>query len=450
MSDEREMYFIDKNKDKPKPTRREVLANLGQTGALLRPKVTREEFFNKNNIAAILEKIQDNTDVIINKNFVHEVLELMECVYKSRPNWEMGLPELNTSIIQNVVKNIQCGDKISSYSEPDPVQIQRGEVKPPNYLYDIKYIAKPELLKKTDTAVFTDILQKDKSTPVTLYRTAKQTHNYREFFVTIDSRDRDAFANPSASRYSIDLLVGANKTSGFVSDIDQRQVKDVVEVSLIGATMPNIFKNSLPTYQQPYLYIDIDEFPGEMYTSSALGRRIFGKMEFDLGNLPVPTISFVNMITNSCVRKWWYKDPRQEYQNNQTPLAKLDKITVNILDYDGNLFSFGEDSLDVISVTSVALKTRIETPTAHNLSTNDLVYFKNIFNPIPPVGDGQLNTALNRASGFLVDAVISATEFDINLNTSTTAMPFILDTAKLIKANLQHSLTFMIRAIGGS
>jgi hypothetical protein len=247
----------------------------------------------------------------------------------------------------------------------------------------------------------------------------------------------------------MDLLVGAGKTSGFVSDIDQRQVKDVVEVSLVGATMPNVFKNSLPTYQTPYLYIDIDEFPGEMYTSSVLGKRIFGKMEFIIDSQSGSTnISYVNMNTTNCVRKWWYKDPRQEYQNNQTPLAKLDKITINLLDYDGNLYNFGEDSLNIISVTSVGTKTRVETPTPHNLATNDLIYLKNIFNPIPPIGDGQLNTTLNRASGFLVDSVISSTEFD--LNTATTAQPFVLDTAKLLKANLQHSLTFMIRAIGGS
>lgn len=460
MSNEREMYYINRSEDKPKPTRREVLANLGQTGALARPIIPRNEFFDNNNIAGILEKIQDNVDdLIIDKPFVHEVLELMKCIHKSKPNWQMNLAELNTATVQNVVKNLQCGDKISSYIEPEATQIQPTiDAKPPNYLYDVKFVPKQEfsVVKKgtlgiTDTAISTNILQQDSSAQTVLYRTAKQTHNYREFFVTIDSRDRNVFANPTASRYSMDLLVGTGKTSGFVSDIDQRQVKDVVEVSLVGAIMPNIFKNSLPTYQQPYLYIDIDEFPGEMYTSSALGKRIFGKMEFIIDSQSGSTnISYLNMNTSNCVRKWWYKDPRLEYQNNQTPLAKLDKLTINILDYDGSLFNFGEDSLNIISSTPVGTKTRLETPTPHNLATNDLVYLKNIFNPPPPIGDGQLNPDMTRAGGFLVDSVISATEFDINFNTSTIAQPFTLDTAKLLKANLQHSLTFMIRAIGGS
>lgn len=462
MDNEREMYYIDRKDEKPRPTRREVLANLGQTGALQRPIIPRNEFFDNNNIAGILEKIQDNVDdLIIDKPFVHEVLELMKCIHKSRPNWQMNLAELNTSTVQNVVKNLQCGDKISSYTEQDVTQIQPSiDAKPPNYLYDVKYVPKQSFptfseiqqkLPMTDTAIATSILQQDKLSPTTLYQTAKQTHNYREFFVTIDSRDRDVFANPRANRYSMDLLVGSGKTSGFISDIDQRQVKDVVEVNLVSAIMPNVFKTVLPSYQQSYLYMDIDEFPGEMYTSSVLGKRIFGKLEFDIDSLPLSSsISFVNMVTNSCVRKWWYKDPRQEYQNNQTPLSKLDKMTINLLDYDGQLYDFGEDSLDVISVTSVGTKTRIETPTPHNLATNDLIYLKNIVNPPPPIGDGQVNTSLNRVRGFLVDAVISATEFDINLNTSTTAIPFGLDTAKMLKANLQHSLTFMIRSIGGS
>lgn len=454
MSSEREMYIIERPDDKPKPTRREVLANLGQTGALLRPAIPRNEFFDNNNIAGILEKIQDNIgDLVIDKVFVQEVLELMKCIHKSRPNFEMNLAELNTATVRNVVKNVQCGDKISSYIEPEPPKIQSTSinVKPPNYLYDIKYIAKPEGKPiRTDTAVATSILQNDKNTPITLYKTAKQTHNYREFFINIDSRDRNVFANPNVNRYTIDLLVGAGRSSGYVSDIDQRQVKDVVEIRLVKAIMPNIFINSLPNYQQPYLYIDIDEIPGEMYTSSVLGRSIFGKIDFDLGSLPIPTISFVNMVTDQCVRKWWYKDPRQEYQNNQTPLAKLDKMTINLLDYDGNPFNFGEDSLDIISVTPVGVKTRLQTPTPHNLATNDLIYLKNIFNPDPPVGDGQLNTDINRAAGYLVDAVISATELDINLNISTIALPFQLDTAKLLKGNLQHSLTFRVHAIGGS
>ena len=454
MADEREMYYINRTVDKPRSTRREVLANLGQKGALQRPAVPRNEFFNNNNIARILEKVQDNVDdLIIDQPFIHEVLELMKCVHKSRPNWDMQLSELNTATIRNVVKNIQCGDRISSYLEPESAEIQASFVaKPPDYLYDVKYMPKapgaakhvdkdfaslagqgtlgeigqvaPGSLPTTDTAIATSILQQDKDAPTTLYKTAKQTHNYREFFINIDSRDRDVFANPDANRYTMDLLVAAGKTAGFVSDIDQRQVKDVVEVRLVEAVMPNIFTNSLPNFQQPYLYIDIDEFPGEMYTSSVLGRRIFGRMKFELSSLPVPTISFVNMETDSCVRKWWYKDPRQEYQNNQTPLAKLDRMTINILDYDGSLFDFGEDSLDIINVTSVGNKTRIETPTPHNLATNDLVYLKNIFNPAPPIGDGQSNTDLNQAAGYLVDSVVSATEFDIDLDSGKSKAAF--------------------------
>ena len=479
---EREMYYIDSVKDKPKSTRREVLANLGQYGALQRPAVPRNEFFGNNNIAKILENVQDNVeDLVIDKKFIHEVLELMKCIHRSRPNWDMGIKELNTSTSKNVVKNIQCGDRISKYSESESAEIQAAlQMKPPNYLYDVKYIAKPpggakygdkefaslagqgtmaELgkvapgaLSTTDTAASTNIYGKEKSTSfnqTTLYQTAKQTHNYREFFVHIDSRDRDVFANPNANRYTIDLLVAAGKTSGFVSDLDQRQVKDVVEVQLIEAIMPNLFTKSFPSFQQPYLYIDVDEFPGEFYTSSVAGRAIFGKLRFELSSLPLPNISFVNMDTSSCIRKWWYKDPRQEYQNNQTPLAKLDRMTINLLDYDGSLFNFGEDSLDIISVIDVGTKTRIETPTPHNLATNDLIYLKNIFNPDPPIGDGLLNTDLNISAGFLVDSVISSTEFDIDLST-TGLGPFTLDTAKLLKANLQHSLTFLIRSIGGS
>jgi len=463
MAEKRQMYHLDQGVDKPHPTRREILANLGQKNALERPIVPQNYMFAENNIADIVESIQYNIeDLVIDRNFTRELLELMKCVYKSRPNWDLDIKKLNEIIVRNAVQNLQCGDKLSAYQEKEeaPVLVHSR----PNYLYNIKYVPKSKQREhfktgkttaqlrsqdRTTTDIAASTILGEEKHPVTLYKTAKQTNNYREFYVHIDSRDRDVFAFPSASRYSIDLLAAAGKASGFVSDLEQRQVRDVVEVSLVEAILPNIFITSLPNYKQPYIFMDIDEFDGELYATSIAGKRLFGKLRFELTSLPVPAITFVNMKCESCIRKWWYKDPRDEYQNNQTPFPKLDKMTINLLDYNGELFNFGQDSFSITNVASVGTKTQITTATSHNLTTNDLIYLKNIFNPPAPLGDGLINNDLTRSQGFLVDAVISGTVFSIDFNSSSLG-PFTLDTATVLKAALQHSLTFLVRSIGGS
>jgi hypothetical protein len=460
---ERRMFSIEEQTHMSKPTRREILANLGQEGALDRPAIPRNEFFDNNNIARIVEKVQDNIpNMIVDKNFVHEVLELMKCIHKSRPNFQMELNELNSVTVENILHNIQCGDKINTYKEPAEIQSR----KPSSYLYDVKYIPKQKKSEFADVRTASSLSQKNnvlvkEINPITtvmprdiptstLYSTSKQTNNYREFFVHIDSRDRDVFAYPSANRYAIKLLSGL-ANSGFVSDLDQRHVKDVVEVRLIDAIIPNIFVSStaLPNYKQSYIFMSIDEFGGESYSTNRSGRRLFGKLRFALGSLPIPQISFVNMECEGCVRKWWYKDPRGEYQNNQTPYPKLDTMTINLLDYDGLPFNFGQDTLSIISITPVGPLTHIETASPHGLATNDLIYLRNVLNPVPPLGDGLVNGNLTTSSGFLVNSIVTSTEITIQFDSNSLG-PFRLQTAMLVKANLQHSLTFMIRSIGGS
>lgn len=459
---ERKMFHINEKVEKPQLTRREILVDIGKEGALDRPLVTRAEFFENNNIARIVENVQDTIEnVIIDKNFVQEVLELMRCIHKSRPNWNLNINELNSSVVDNIVQNIQYGDKLSNYTENRTNKVQHKSAN--SYLYDIEYRPRPvasENYANISTAKvppsemskmispITTLQPKDIATS-TLYQTAKQTNNYREFYLHIDSRDRDVFSYPTANKYTIKLLPGIAQ-SGFVSNLDQRQVKDVVEVRLIDAIIPNIFASSraLPTYKQSYLFMAIDEFDGESYSTSRSGKRMFGKLRFSLSSLPIPQISFVNMECEGCVRKWWYKDPRGEYQNNQTPYPKLDTLSINLLDYDGQPFNFGTDTLSIVSVT-YGITTTIETAQPHGLATNDLIYLRNIFNPVAPLGDGMINTNMTVSSGFSVDAIVSATEFTIAIDTSALG-PFQLDTAMVVKANLQHSLTFLIRSLGGS
>lgn len=152
----------------------------------------------------------------------------------------------------------------------------------------------------------------DKSKPVL----QKNTTEYEEtvHYLTIESKSRNLTNYPQPSNYKISF---------------EQTYRNVKSIELISATLPD--QGNIT--DEPYLLLNIDEITN---IDSSVD-EIFNT--FAVLQLP-PVITsgkFINIPMGlSCVGT-----PKIF----KTPLAKLDKISLSIRNYDNELFSFGDDTL---------------------------------------------------------------------------------------------------------
>lgn len=218
-----------------------------------------------------------------------------------------------------------------------------------------------------------------------------------EYIVSIDSRHRDVRIFPSSSNYTIRLQKKNNETFGYINNMPDI-IRGVTKIELVHATIPNIFTISPGSVTDTYLLLAIDEITGRFFNSAPLGQNIFGKMKFDL-DLPV-FVDYLNI------------DPIEAFREyHPEPLSTtLPSITVRILNFNGNQVNFGQDTFSLRYWQASGVTTVITTWLPNQLTTGDLVYFRNTNNPILD----------NMYDGIKV-LVISPTIFTVNIDSSTTA-----------------------------
>lgn len=131
-------------------------------------------------------------------------------------------------------------------------------------------------------------------------------------YVSVESKSRDLNAYPQPEEYRI--VFGSS-------------FRNVKSIELIGATLPD--QNSVT--QEPYLILKINEITN--YESSDINID----NAFSILQLKPPVVSgeFLNIDTYIC---------SGSPKIFKTPLARLDRMTISIRNYDNNLFSFGDDT----------------------------------------------------------------------------------------------------------
>jgi hypothetical protein len=147
-----------------------------------------------------------------------------------------------------------------------------------------------------------------------------------------------------------------------------------------------------------FLYLGLDEIQGVHGMSSPLSKNIFGRLQYDL-RLPVQT-NYLNVVPIGCSRTY-PTDPLS------TP---LNSITINLMNYNGELYNFGTDTFTIRYWQTFGVLTAITTWLPHGLASGDYVIFRFTAN----------NLLDNEYNGLIIN-VINPTLFTVNVNSTTVA-----------------------------
>jgi hypothetical protein len=216
---------------------------------------------------------------------------------------------------------------------------------------------KKQAQKKTDLGAEIQASRDNRQTITTVYN------------FTVDSRHRDPNSWPSASRYLIKFERNPNSSVnqvGFLNNIDGI-IRNVRRIEMTKAVVPNIFKPNIDVTDN-YLLLGLDEIIGQHFNSSPVGKNIFGRLQFDL-RLPINT-NFLYIEPVECYRTYT-PEPLS------TPLTGL---TINILNFNGNQYSFGSDAFQVRYWMAFGAITVITTWLPTGLTSNDKVVFRSTTN----------------------------------------------------------------------
>ena len=102
----------------------------------------------------------------------------------------------------------------------------------------------------------------------------------------------------------------------------------------------------------PFLLVHIDELEANMISSTAQSKSIFSKVYFDKETNEHQTVDSVyNYLRGFCFFNNKDNDCKYYHPN---PLSEVTKLSVELLDEQGQLYSSAMDNLQILSVTAVA------------------------------------------------------------------------------------------------
>lgn len=220
----------------------------------------------------------------------------------------------------------------------------------------------------------------------------------KEYTISVDSRHRDVRSFPNSNRYQINLR-NTNDRFGFINNLDE-QIRNIVRIELVGGIVPNVLADSPSSSPDTYFLLLLDEIVGQYRYSSSIGKNIFGKLQFDL-DLPF-TANYLDVEPVRCIREYVPE-----------PLSSpLNTLTINILNFNGNPVDFGSDTVQIRYWSTLGTNTTtfVLTWIPHNLTTGDIVYFRNTINP-----------NLDDAIDGLTVTVLAPTLISIPINSSSVA-----------------------------
>lgn len=220
----------------------------------------------------------------------------------------------------------------------------------------------------------------------------------KEFTISVDSRHRNVRSFPNSNRYQI-ILRNINTQFGHINNLDE-PIRNIVRIELIGGIVPNVLTESPSSSPDTYFLLALDEIVGQYRYSSSVGKNIFGKLQFDL-DLPFTT-NYLDVDPVRCIREY-----------TPEPLSTpLTSITINILNFNGNPVDFGSDTVRIRywSTLGTTTTTFILTWTPHDLTTGDIVYFRET-----------VNSNLDNALDGLAVTVLTPTLISVALDSSGVA-----------------------------
>jgi hypothetical protein len=146
--------------------------------------------------------------------------------------------------------------------------------------------------------------------------------NPKPLYLHVESGERNRARFPNPAQYVFPLVTSSNDV-----DTPGERYRNVCEVSLVSATVPNLAS----VLNQPYLILQIDEIGGHYDAAGPACNKAFAKLYFDN-----PGGAFLRVdkgIGDPAVRVFYPK-----------PLASLSRLSISIRNPDGTLFNFGTDT----------------------------------------------------------------------------------------------------------
>lgn len=270
--------------------------------------------------------------------------------------------------------------------------------------------------------VDTDAKEKNKPIPGDLVVT--RDRKSIDIIIHIDSRNRDVAVYRSPSRYRIQLANqgGITKVIGIMNDTIIKDLRNIFEIKVTRAQIPRINNEDIDVTDPEYIFLNLDEIKNpDFRTSFPNGFRVFGLLGNFYDKLNVR--SFYTMGVENCLK---------QYDITQ-PLDSLANLTINLLNYNGELFDFGPDGLLITSIAPAASAV-ITTDIPHQLATNNRVYFRGITGT-------DVDAMLNRTAGFLV-TVTGANTFTVPVTVTIGS-----NGGYVIVGKRQNNFTFVLKIL---
>lgn len=175
----------------------------------------------------------------------------------------------------------------------------------------------------------------------------EQNTKEMEYYVTIDSNDRDTkiWKTPQSYQINFGPLNGENENIGYVN----QSFNNVQSIELLEVIIPNNTNNGTNYETIPYISLEIPEIGNVFHGTNDNIRKTFSQLTFDkvVGNYRYCTFSHKTKI-----------------KKQFNPRIALNKMTINFLKPNGDIYDFGDyvkiinedDNKDILSNNILTFK----------------------------------------------------------------------------------------------
>ena len=152
--------------------------------------------------------------------------------------------------------------------------------------------------------------------------------NPKSDYLTLNSADRNRAKWPSTSNFCIKLI---DDEPGQPNGVVGKRYRNIQSVKLLSAVVPN----TNDVMDEPYLLLQINEVEGMYDAASRASQNAFTKLYFKPS--PGKFLRLDRGVGDPLTRVYW-----------PTPKATIDRFTMSVRTYDGEVFDFGTDDGDDI------------------------------------------------------------------------------------------------------
>lgn len=231
-------------------------------------------------------------------------------------------------------------------------------------------------------------------------------------YIELNSKDRDFSIYKFSNQYRFTTSqITSNQSFGRLTRLTDCNFRQVVSIKLIQATIPNIISDNTTVYDQPKIYVKLDEINGANIID-------FTNPYFnDVVAVICPNMdktknySSINVNSDNIF-------PPKKLSFSKFNYTNFSNFTVSLIDQNSNLFNFGNDTINILTSTPSGTITVITTSGNHGLITGDFIYIKDHELKVIPSGEYTvLNEINNSKTGFYITN-ISPTTFSINFDSN--------------------------------